>query len=157
MNSCPMFQREHTWMTSISFLTRVTELLRVWRPRSWFHVRRYWQRWLWGNESKPIWFIGCCTVCAVCKRVAWYRCLQHSHKDCNHIVCCSAARPAQLSDLSSNCRLSNIMSNPTEEKYRTIHITNQLIQRKLLSHNGARQFLLAVGFVEVSNRFALQR
>merc|ERR1711865_271333 len=49
--------------------------------------------------------------------------------------------------------LSNIVKNPDEQKFRTIHSSNKAIQSRLLSHSGAGDFLLAVGFVQVDDTF----
>eukprot|EP00656_Telonema_subtile_P011423 TRINITY_DN1565_c0_g1_i10.p1 TRINITY_DN1565_c0_g1~~TRINITY_DN1565_c0_g1_i10.p1 ORF type:complete len:162 (+),score=45.32 TRINITY_DN1565_c0_g1_i10:132-617(+) len=45
----------------------------------------------------------------------------------------------------------NIVKNPTEEKFRTIHLSNQAIQSRLLSAQGSLEFLVAAGFVQVDD------
>ncbi len=44
--------------------------------------------------------------------------------------------------------LSNIVQHPTEAKYRQLKTTNAAFQRKCLNHDGARDVLVAAGFVE---------
>ena len=44
--------------------------------------------------------------------------------------------------------LSNIVQHPTEAKYRQLKTTNAAFQRKCLNHDGARDVLIAAGFVE---------
>ncbi len=44
--------------------------------------------------------------------------------------------------------LSNIVQHPTEPKYRQLKTANAAFQRKCLNHDGARDVLIAAGFVE---------
>merc|ERR1711865_417780 len=43
--------------------------------------------------------------------------------------------------------LQNVIRNPGEEKFRTIHNTNPAIQSRLFAVPGGREFIIAAGFV----------
>lgn len=43
--------------------------------------------------------------------------------------------------------IGNILASPTEEKFRQIRLGNKVIQEKIVSVKGAKEFLLAAGFV----------
>merc|ERR1711977_401922 len=45
--------------------------------------------------------------------------------------------------------LSNIVKTPSNEQFRTIHLSNQAIQRRVLAANGSLGFLAAAGFVQL--------
>lgn len=51
--------------------------------------------------------------------------------------------------------LGNIVANPTEEKFFSLKIENAAIQKKILSHDGARGFLEALGFRENAGALTL--
>ena len=51
--------------------------------------------------------------------------------------------------------LTNVTENPQEEKYRTVKTTNKAIQSKLLSVDGARDVLIALGFVDLGDMLVL--
>uniref|UniRef100_A0A182R7C5 Peptide-N(4)-(N-acetyl-beta-glucosaminyl)asparagine amidase n=1 Tax=Anopheles funestus TaxID=62324 RepID=A0A182R7C5_ANOFN len=46
--------------------------------------------------------------------------------------------------------LDNIIREPQNAKYRTVRIDNQSIREKLLSVNGMKQLMLAIGFIEAN-------
>merc|ERR1711998_179818 len=47
--------------------------------------------------------------------------------------------------------LGNILKTPDNDNFRTIHTSNQAIQRRVLSANGSLDFLLASGFVQLDD------
>jgi len=51
--------------------------------------------------------------------------------------------------------LGNIVANPTEGKFFSLKIENAAIQKKILSHDGARGFLEALGFRENAGALTL--
>merc|ERR1711865_1233768 len=51
--------------------------------------------------------------------------------------------------------LGNIVANPTEGKFFSLKIENAAIQKKILSHDGARGFLEALGFRENAGALVL--
>lgn len=51
--------------------------------------------------------------------------------------------------------ISNIIRNPFEEKYRKIKSSNKLVQQKIVSVPGALGVLLATGFADVGEEYAI--
>merc|ERR1712166_1102101 len=62
----------------------------------------------------------------------------------------------QLASKTLLTLLSNIIKNPADERFRSIHVTNKAIQQRLLSANGAQSLLLAAGFVEREQTFEFE-
>ena len=60
----------------------------------------------------------------------------------------AASYSAALSLLYKYC--ANILSNPSEDKFRVIKKSNTRFQNAIGQHAAARQVLRAVGFVEIS-------
>ena len=46
--------------------------------------------------------------------------------------------------------MSNIVNNPSEEKFRKIRVSNKIFQEKVAGMEGAIEFLEAAGFVKKS-------
>lgn len=51
--------------------------------------------------------------------------------------------------------LTNIVKNPDNENYRQIHMTNKAIQDRVMKAPGAKDFLMAAGFVEIDTMLIL--
>eukprot|EP00658_Telonema_sp_P-2_P004229 TRINITY_DN1158_c0_g1_i1.p1 TRINITY_DN1158_c0_g1~~TRINITY_DN1158_c0_g1_i1.p1 ORF type:complete len:210 (-),score=65.70 TRINITY_DN1158_c0_g1_i1:414-1043(-) len=47
--------------------------------------------------------------------------------------------------------LQNVVTHPESEKHRTLHLSNKAIQARVLSAEGALEFLAACGFVQVED------
>ena len=52
--------------------------------------------------------------------------------------------------------LGNIISDPTNPKYRQVKLTNKTIEEKLLPASGAFEILFSVGFEEAEDRCGLR-
>jgi len=51
--------------------------------------------------------------------------------------------------------LTNIVKNPDNENFRQIHMTNKAIQDRVMKAAGAKEFLMAAGFVEIDSMLLL--
>jgi hypothetical protein len=85
-----------------------------------------------------------------------------THPCISHVAAVSSA-VARLADNAADAQrwseaietvvriLSNIISNPTEAKFRRLNMTNKVLQSKLVNLPGGVQLLLALGFKENQN------